>query len=316
MILSLGTPKRRVTTPDGAIFFNDFNNTLHVDLHGVQEPVALNLGTSNWTVSQRGEVAFVFHADGIPCLAIIHPASHTRLFQQLSRHKLLDLLLLEDRFVAAIPGYLVTGQRNEDGSLSWKRMRALDCGAGFRFQIEDDGTLSYSKRGSSLRYLYDLDSRTASAVFDPQHLWNILFSQAFFPAFLPPLPDGFSFSSSDLLDLFRDTAAQHTVSASGLRLYALLSLLERSGQSTLATLQEMVALDWELQYSAGLDEPFPTVPLMDRLFRAPSPAVLHPGKLIQSRLQKWSRTHEDGTAIGVRAKPLNKIPYQDTLLEE
>lgn len=316
MILSLAAPKRRVTAPDGTIFFNDFNNALHVDLHGVQEPVALNLGTSNWTVSEQGEVAFLFHADGIPCLAIVNPGVHTRLFQQLSHHKLLDLILLKDRFVAAIPGYLLTGQRNEDGSLSWQRMRALDCGAGFRFRLEDDGLLTYSKRGSCLRYSYDLDTRKTSSVFDPAHLWSILFSQAFFPAFLPELPGEFSFAVSDLLDLFRDTAAHHAVSGSGLRLYALLSLLERSGQNTLSTLQELVALDWELQYANGLDEPFPTMQLMDKLFRAPSPAGLHPGRLIQSQLLKWSRKYEDGTIIGKWAKPINKIPYTDTLLDE
>ncbi len=314
MMLSLTTPKRRVVASDGTIFFNDFNDTLHVDLDGVQEPVALNLGTSNWTVSDAAEVAFLFHADGIPCLAIVDPRRHTRLIQPLSQHKLLNLLLLKDRFVAAIPGYLLVGRRDDRGALSWQGMRALDCGAGFQFQLEDSGLLSYTKRGSCLRFFCDLDNRGTTSAFDPQLLRTILFRQSFAPAYLPELTEE-DCTPPRLLSIFRDAAAHHGATDAGLRLFALLSLLEQQGWRDRDTLPDLVALDWELQYSSGLDQPFPTMPLLRRLMQASDPVQLRPGRLIQTQLLKWSRKFEDGTVIGRWAKPLNRVPYSDIIIE-
>jgi hypothetical protein len=313
MLLSLATPKQRVTAANGTVFFNDFNNTLHAEVNGVQEPVALNLGACNWTVSQQGEVAFLFHADGIPCLAIVDPVRHTRLIQQLRRHKLLDLLLLEDRFVAAIPGYLLSGRRGERGELCWQGMRALDCGAGFRFQVEDGRLLTYAKRGSCLRYRLDLTDGGRSAAFDQSRLWDILFRQAFAPDFRPPAPETPPENAAQLLDLFRSAAREHTVTDSGARLLALLTLLP---QADLDRVGVLIALDWEMQYTGGLDEPFPTLGLLNRLLRADDPAQLAPRKLNQSQLLKWSRSFEDGTGVGRWAKPIQRVPYTDCLLTE
>lgn len=58
MLLSLKTPKQRQVTPSGAVFYNDFDNTLHSELGSEHMALALNLGTYNWTVSKSDELAF------------------------------------------------------------------------------------------------------------------------------------------------------------------------------------------------------------------------------------------------------------------
>ncbi len=314
MIDSLRTPKRRVVLPDGTIFFSDFSDTLHVDMQGVQEPIGLNLGTSNWTVSETGEAAFLFRTDDAPCLAIVDPARHTRLFQPLRDRTLLDLILLERKFYAVIPGYLVSGVRQENGALSWKGMRALDCGAGFRIRLEDSGDLSYTRRGTYLRYRYDPDSRKVDSSFSLQRLWDILFRQAFAGDYRPALPEDGACSIPSLLLVLRREAAAHPLNDTGVRLYSLLSLLEREGAGT-DTLLNLVGLDWKLQYSEGLDEPFPTLPLIQQLFQAEDPAALEPGKLYQKKVVRWSRQHEDDARLGRWSKPLNAAAYEDTVLE-
>lgn len=316
MLQSLITPKRRVVTPDGTVFFLEFYDSLHVEVEGRQEPVALNLGTCNWTVSDAGEVAFFLQRDDGPYLAIVDPARRTRVLQSLRKHRLLDLILLPGRFVAAIPGYLVVGQRTPEGALSWSGMRAIDCGAEFRFSVDEGQVLSYSKRGSCMRHSYDLNTREASAAFWPARLRRILYRQAFVPAFLPDFPEGEPVTPALALEVFRTAAAGHTVSDAGLRLFSLLTQLERLPGADLDTLFTLVRMDWTLQYRQELDEPFPTMSLVQKLFTVRQADELAPDKLIQPQLMKWSKKFECAAVIGRRSKLINQVPYTDLTVED
>lgn len=316
MNLSLTTPKRRVVTPDGTIFFNEFYDTLHVERSGgTPEPIALNLGSSNWTVSDAGEVAFFCQLDDQPHVVIVHPARRTRILQPLTRHPLLDLLLLEDRFVAAIPGYLVLGRRTPEGALSWTGMRALDCGTEFHFHTEPgpDGKpqLVYAKRGSCLEHTVALDTGEKAEAFSAQRLQRILFRLAFAPVFLPQLSPEVP-TLSGLLELFRQTAQTHPrLTEPGLRLMTLLFLLDRLPGASFDTLSALVRNDAVLQYAKGLDEPFPTMSLLQDLVTVSHAEQIVPGKLIQPQVVKWSRAFECAAVPGRRARLIRKIPYQD-----
>lgn len=315
MLQSLTTSKRRVVTSEGTVFFLEFYDSLHVELNGRQEPVALNLGTCNWTVSDAGEVAFFFYHDDEPYLAIVNPARRTRIFQSLRQHRLLDLLLLKDRFIAAIPGYLVVGQRTAEGALSWTGMRAIDCGAEFHFWLDDSNVLCYSKRGSCMRHTYDLTTRQTGAAFWPARLRRILYRAAFSPAYLPDFPENQPITPALALDLLQDAAREHQITDAGLRLFTLLTLLNQLPGAGLEDLFTLVRMDWTMQYGHELDEPFPTMALVQKLFSVSSVQELVPGKLIQPQLMKWSKKFECSAVIGKRSKPINQVSYTDLRID-
>ena len=314
MILSLTTPKRRVTCPDGTIFFNEYYDTLHVDRSGVQEPIALNLGSANWTVSDAAEVAFLCQLDDVPHVVIVDPARRTRATPSPARPRPPAPRPLRARLGAAAPGYLVLGRRTPEGALSWTGMRALDCGTEFHFSVDETGAeprLDYSKRGSCQRHSLWLDSGRKEDAFWPERLQRILFREAFSPVYLPPLPEG-ELTLSGLLDLFRETARTHPgLTPPGLRLLALLFLLDRMPGATMDALLTLARNDALLQYAKGLDEPFPTMALMQQTVTLSHAGEIVPGRLIQPQAVKWSRTFEGRTAIGRRARIIRKVPLRD-----
>ena len=314
MLLSLRTPKRRVVTASGAVFYNDFSNTLHADLGGEHTVLALNLGTSNWTVSERDELAFFMPSDSGTQLVIADPTSRRRLFQGSWPEKLepVDLLLRRDTFFAAVPGMLVEGPRGEDGRLLWTGLRCVDRGAGYLMRLTDDGRLCYTRRGTSCVFTYDHEARRTEELPSQERLWQVLFSRSFLPDYHPPFPDcGFS-SMEELCALFATQAATHRVSDVGVRVYALLSYLRGFDAPVPELMDLMLSLDWQLQYSALIDEPFPSLLLLQEIYMHRSAQNIPRPKLMHRKLTRWSRMFETGKDFARRARPVRADGFADS----
>lgn len=313
MLPSLKTPKRRVELDNGVNFYNDFSNTLHVVMDGHDEGLAVNLGTSNWTVSPRGELAFFMLSEAGKKLVILDPVRKTRLMQAPPPEKfeLINLLLCEETFYAAVPGILLHGKRDENGALLWTGMRAVDMGAGYLFQLEEDGRLSYTKRGTCDVFRYDpADRRTASAP-TPKRLWEVLFASDFHPDYMPAFSgEGFP-KISEFCDVFAEVAAGHKVSDVGVRVYALLSYLRPFRAETAELLNKLLALDWELQYSALIDEPFPSLLLLHEIYQYKNAAEIPTRKAMHRKIIRWSRMFETGKRFAAQARPVRGLDYTD-----
>lgn len=313
MLLSLKTPKRRIATGSGAIFYDDFNNTLHADLGGGNMALALNLGTGNWTVSERDELAFFMPSDTGTQLVMIDPANRRRLFQSPGpeHFELIDLLLCAGRFYAAVPGMLVEGQRGADGALLWSGVRCVDRGAGYLMSLTDDGRLCYTKRGSCRVFAYDPKTRRTEGAPSPERLWQVLFSRSFLPDYLPPFDGGGFLCVEELCSLFARQAEEHRVSDVGVRVYALLSYLRGLDVPTAELMDLMLALDWQLQYSALIDEPFPSLLLLQEIYKYKDAGSLPRQKLMHRKLIRWSRQFETGKDFARRARCVRVDGFED-----
>lgn len=315
MILSLKTPKQRVTAPNGTIYYAEQYSTLHAETAAGEEAMALNLEHNNWAVSARSELAFVTQGtDGAtPQLIIADPVAHTALAQRLEGHSLLNVLLLEREFVANIPGYLVVGKRREDGALLWKGMRSVDFGAGFRFRVEGRQLL-YTKRGCCDTCTYDLDSRTRARRYDPELLWAALFGGAFQSSFVPPFDPEAAQTLAGLKRSLTGAAAEHAFTAKGIAVFAIFSLLAERGVTRGEDLAAAVELDFREQYMNELDERFPARRTVDALFRADASDPLPVQRPIQSRQHRWCLHHEPLAGLGKRARLIRPDQYRISLV--
>jgi len=313
MIPSLRTPKRRVETADGANYYNDFSNTLHVALGDCDSGLAVNLGTSNWTVSTKGELAFLMPSDTGTQLVTIDPVRRCRMFQpsQTERFDIVNLLLGEDAFYAAVPGMLLAGKRDDAGVLQWAGMRAIDMGAGYLFQLEDDGRLAYTKRGTCDVFRYDPKTGRTEAAPTPKRLWQVLFSADFMPDYVPEF-NGKAFPEiSEFCDVFAQVAASHKASDVGVRVYALLSYLRLFNADTAEMLNKLLALDWDLQYTALINEPFPSLLLLHELFKYSDLGEIPVRKLMHRKIIRWGRIFETDKKFCSRARPVRLDGYTD-----
>lgn len=313
MLLSLKTPKRRIATASGGVFYNDFSNTLHAELGGGHSVLALNLGTSNWTVSARDELAFFMPSDTGTQLVIADPAARRRLFQSSWPENLepIDLLLLRDTFFAAVPGMLVEGPRGEDGRLLWTGLRCIDRGAGYLMRLTDDGRLCYTRRGACDIFTYDPATRRTEGTPSPERLWQVLFSRSFAPDYMPPFPGGGFPSMEEMCGIFAAQAGTHRVSDAGVRVYALLSYLRELDAPVPELMDLMMSLDWQLQYSALIDEPFPSLLLLQEIYRCKSPEDIPRTKLMHRKLMRWSRMFETGRDFARRARIVRSDGFED-----
>lgn len=314
MLLSLKNPKHRVITASGAVFYNDFSNTLHAELSDEHIALALNLGACNWTVSERDELAFFMPSDNGIRLVIIDPASRRRLFQSSWPENLepIDLLLRRDSFFAAVPGMLVSGPRGDDGRLLWTGLRCVDRGAGYLMRLTDGGLLSYTKRGTCGVFTYDPEARRTEESSSPERLWQVLFSRSFLPDFQPPFPGGGFPSMEELCLLFVAQAAEHRVSDVGVRVYALLSYLRGLDAPVPELMDLMLSLDWQLQYGALIDEPFPSLLLLQEIYRCKSAQEIPRAKLMHRKLTRWSRMFESGKDFARLARPVRSEGFSDS----
>jgi len=313
MLPSLKTPKRLVELPGGVQYYNDFGNTLHARFGERDIGLAVNLGTANWTVSPRGEAAFLMPSERGIQLVILDPIRRTRLFQGPSPEKftLINLLLCEDSFYAAVPGMLLRGRRDERGALLWTGLRALDMGAGYLFQREDDGVLAYTKRGTCDVFRYDPATGKTDRAPTPERLWQVLFSADFLPDYMPPFSGRGFPGISEFCDAFAAVAAEHHVSDVGVRVYALLSYLRSFDADTAEVLNKLLALDWELQYSALIDEPFPSLLLLHELYRYKAPEEIPVRKLMHRKVIRWSRLYETDVRRVRQARPVRTEGFED-----
>lgn len=304
MLPSLTMPKQRIEPSAEQIFYNDFNNTLHVEENNNTLALALNLGPGNWTVSDAGEVAYFLSRENEQYIVIDAPGKKTRLIQKKSAPLFLNLLLTRDGFYAAIPGYLLQGKRLESAALDFMGMRAIDCGAQFMFRLEDDGRLSYTKRGSSLRYYFSSADRKKTTAADPKTIWRIAFYDSFVDGFIPTMPPEFDGSFSALREAFQAAAKNHKISDCGTRLFAILSMPCFSS-GTAETFEMLLNIDWFSQYTNCSNNFFPSARLFDILFTTTDTQTLLPQKTVVAKMLKWSKKYENALAIGQRAKPLN-----------
>lgn len=310
VILSLSTPKHRIVTGSGLIFYNDFNNNLHVELDGVETPLALNLGLSNWTVSDTGEVAFMLRDSDGDFLAIVDSVKRTRVFQRIEKFKLLDLLMVDGRFVGVTSGILLTGSRKENGALNLKGMRTLAMGADFRIQAEESGTIIYTKRGSCRKWKYSLAERKSVSEFEPTLLWDALFANSF-KNWRPKMPKEPLFNADEIQNVLESGALEHEVTEAGVYLLALISLLQRRTEINAELLQSLVDYDWELQYTRRINKPFPTIDLLNSILKATDLTMLRAEKIRYQLLRKWCNEFEKGVAISRWAKPVSNSLFTD-----
>ncbi len=316
MIYSLRTPKQRMETPSGANFYNDFGNTLHLERDGENEALAVNLGTSNWTVSDRDELVF-FTKDGEKTeLVILDTVTKEKkiLPPPPEQYKIIDLLITKDRYFASIPGLLLTGSRAEDGSLMWTGVKTIDLGAGYRFTLEDDGRLAFTKRGTCDVIRYDLRTRKKEDTPTPKRLWEMLFNHDFMPEYMPPFPGGGFPSIAELCDSFAEVAGAHHVADVGVRVYAVLSYLRQFKADTAEVLNKMLALDWELQYSALIDEPFPSILLLHNLYGFKTVEEIPDTKMMTKKMMRWSRLFETDKSYARQARIVRSLKYEEVRL--
>lgn len=314
MLLSLKTPKRRAVTGSGVIFYNNFSSALLADAGGEQLPVALHTGAGSWTVSGAGEAVLLINGARGQEVVIIDPIKRTRLFQKSQRFETLDLLLTRDRFAAAVPGLLLAGKRADNGGLDWSGARAIDRGAGYLFGADGDGTLCFTKRGSCRRYRYDFDGGGVRSEPDNELMWKTLFKDAVTPPVSPALPAEYDFSPASLPEQFRSAVRGGAVSDAGIRLLALFQLMDRRGAGGFDLLENLIALDFELQYSNLLNGPFPSLPLMQRLLDSDAPFELRPGRLLDRKLLRWSRKFESAASSPVQVKTIGDELYSDQII--
>lgn len=313
MLLSLKTPKQRLVTPSGAVFYNDFGNTLHAELPGESIALALNLGTCNWTVSEADEPAFFMLSDMGAQLVIIDTAKRRRLLQNNWPENLepIDLLLTRTAFYAAVPGMLVSGHRDEDGALLWEGLRCVDRGAGYLMSLTDTGQLSYTKRGTCSVFTYDPVTCKTEEAPSPERLRRALFSHCFQPDYLPPFSGSGFPRVEELCDLFAAHAAAHKVTDVGMRLYALLSYLRGFGAPAQELAELCMALDWQMQYCALIDEPFPSLLLLQDIYKYRLADELPRVQLMHRRLTRWSRLFETGKDFARRARVVRSNEFEN-----
>ena len=317
MLYSLKTPKRRIETPDGANFYNDFSNTLHMEKGNVSMALALNLGTTNWTVSDSDELAFFMPCEADTQLAIIDPIRRKRIYQTpaSAQLNLINVLLTKDAFYAYVPGLLLRGIRDEHGVLLRKGIRSVDLGAGYLFQLEDNGILTYTKRGTCSVFSYDPVTRQTAEKRSPKRMWEVLFSADFLPEYMPPFTGARFPSIPELCEAFANAASDHKVSDVGVRVYALLSYLRQFEADTADVLDRLMALDWELQYSALINEPFPSVLLLQTIFRYKSPNEIPNTRLMHRKVMRWSRSFELNKSFAKQARPVNSGMFEDVRVD-
>ncbi len=317
MIYSLRTPKQRIETPSGAIFYNDFANTMHMERGEEALALALNLGTSNWTVSDKDELAFFMPYEGETRLVVIDTVTKQRKVMPVfpEKYNIIDLLITKTNFYAAIPGLLTVGNRAEDGTFIWQGMKAIDLGAGYRFTLEDDGRLAYTKRGTCSVFRYDPVTRKKEETPTPKRLWEMLFNHDFMPEYMPAFPGGGFPSISEFCDAFAEVASDHNVVDVGVRVYALLAFLRQFDVDTADVLDRLLAIDWELQYSQLIDEPFPSLLLFHKLFDYKSPEEIPKTKMMHRKMVRWSRIFETGKDFAKRARVVRSSQFEEILLK-
>lgn len=303
MIYSLRTPKQRIETPT-ANFYNDFGNTLHAERAGENLALAVNLGTSNWTVSDKDELVFFMKDAEDIRMALIDTVTKERRFlpKAPEQYNIIDLIITAERFYASIPGVLLTGKRDSDGSFIWKGIRTIDLGAGYLFTLEDDGRLAYTKRGTCGVFRYDPQTGKKEETPTPKRLWDMLYNHDFMPEYLPPFPGGGFPSIAELCDSFIEVAAAHHVKDVGVRVYALLAYLRQFDVDTADVLNRLLALDWEMQYSELIDEPFPSILLLHRLYQFKTPDEIPVTKLLHRKMTRWSRIFETDKSYARQAR--------------
>lgn len=313
MIYSLRTPKQRIETPTGANFYNDFGNTLHMERDRENLALAVNLGKSNWTVSEKDELVFFMLHQDEPRLALIDTVTKQRKILPVNteQYNIIDLLITADRFFASIPGLLVMGKRAEDGTFLWKGVKAIDLGAGYLFTLEDDGRLAYTKRGTCSVFRYDPKTGKKEETPTPKRLWDMLYNHDFMPEYLPPFPGGGFPSIAQFCDSFAEVAAAHNVKDVGVRVYAVLAYLRQFDVDTADVLDRLLAIDWELQYSALIDEPFPSVLLLHKLFQYKTPEEIPVTKLMHRKMTRWSRLFETDKTYARQARFVKSAEFED-----
>lgn len=314
MIYSLRTPKQRIETPSGANFYNDFGNTLHMERGKENLALALNLGKSNWTVSDKDELIFFMPYEGEVRLALVDTVTKQRriLAKPPEHYKIIDLLITEKNFFAAIPGLLLIGNRTEEGDFIWKGVKAIDLGAGYRFTLEDDGRLAYTKRGTCSVFRYDPKTRRKDETPTPKRLWDMLYNHDFMPEFLPAFPGGGFPSIPELCESFAEVGAKHNVKDVGVRVYALLTYLRQFDVDTAEVLDRLLALDWEMQYSALIDEPFPSILLFHRLFEFKTPEEIPVTRQMLRKMTRWSRLFETDQSFARQARFVRSSKFEDS----
>ena len=315
MILGLRSAKRQISTESGASFFNDFSNALHSDINGEQIALALNAGTTDWTVSPANEAALLIPHGDSKALVIIDPQKKTRLFQTFQRLEITDLILTEKKFAVAASGLLISGDRAADGSIQIKGSRGLDRGLGFRLQLEDDGRLSYSKRGSCRRTFVNLETRARETVYDPQLLWNVLFNDIYEKGYVPKMPETDWIDYKKILLFLRHEASIHKLNDYGVRLYSLVAALERSELNAADELEKMIAIDNEIQCKSLINEPFPCHKMLQTVLGSSNVAALKPSSISQVHIMRSVRLFEDMAAQLKNTKLLSSNLFTDTHVE-
>lgn len=313
MIYSLRTQKQRIETPSGAVFYNDFSNTLHMARGEENHALALNLGTSNWTVSDKDELLFYLPSGDSAGLMLIDTEKKTRrrLPEPPEKFSLIDIIITKDRFFASIPGILVTGNRSAEGDFIWTGIKTIDLGAGYRFTLEDDGRLAFTKRGTCSVFRYDPATGRKEETPTPKRLWEMLFRNDFLPEYMPQFPGGGFPSIPELCAAFEDTAAGHHVRDIGVNAYAMLSYIRRYDADTASVLDRLFALDWQLQYSALIDEPFPSILLLHELYKYRSAEELPVTKMINVKIIRWSRIFETEKKFARQARIVRSKEFTD-----
>ncbi len=314
MIPSLRTPKQRIELPSGTAFFNDFANTLHMN-RGEDESYALavNVGKVNWTVSEKDELIFFTFDGENPVLMLIDTVKKTRKKIAIpEQFNITDIIITADRFFAAIPGLLVMGSRNEEGDLIWKKMRMVARGAGFRFRLEDDGRLAYTLRGTCSVFRFDPQTHKTEETPTPEQLWQMLFRADFKPEYMPDFPGGGFPSIKELTEAFENAAAGHNVTKIGTNAYSMLSYVNHHFEGDTADiLDRLFALDWDLQYTALIDEPFPSILLLHKLYQYRSIDELPATRLLAKKITRWSRIFETDRNFARHSRPVRSKEFTD-----
>lgn len=315
MLFSLRTPKNRIEMPNGDFFYNDFNNALHAEINGEHTVLAVNLGASNWTISTKGELAFLMPAVGGGIqLVITDPMTKQRVIQKPPpRFDIYNILLTDDMFFAAVPSMLVAGRRGDNGEPVWSRVRSIDRGAGYLFQTDDGRSLGFTKRGSCSVFQYDTLTGEKTETPDSKRLEQILFTDAFLPSRLPDIQRDIFPSADMLLGVIEKTAAEHKLTDKGVRLYALLAYIRNIRGNSADIFNRLLMADCDLQYSALINEPFPSLPLFQTVFNCKTPEDIRQPKLIPKKLLRWSRLFEADKSFARRSRPVGTNEYREIL---
>lgn len=79
-------------------------------------------------------------------------------------------------------------------------------------------------------------------------------------------------------------------------------------------MNKMLALDWELQYSALIDEPFPSILLLHNLYGFKTVEEIPDTKMMTKKMMRWSRLFETDKSYARQARIVRSLKYEEVRL--